>query len=383
MKKIICACVTLIALISFSTIGQQAPLNTSETGTIENSESKANGGCGLFIEEVHVFGGGHINFMYPHFQNITGNSLTNYADYTSTCIPNCNQPALSINLSLANYYLAIYLDNDNNGTFETLAFSEFVSTHIKTIPQLSVAVNQSAGLRIIVSDQVISNSTAIPSCGEMEDYVFCESCLPPQNTNCLPHNKFDYQTLSWDPIQNATSYEITLAYNDPLCCSQAQQGIYISTLTSLGTHINVSTNSGCFSWSVVAIFANGDESPSSSFECSCEILSPAGDPVPTPTGGSNSRQSLNGELNNGQLRLSILPNPANNYVQITLSSNFEVSLNGAEVIIHTTSGKIIYRSTISLDEEKTVDLSSFTPGIYIINIVDENTILSSEKLIIQ
>ncbi|MFK7786212.1 MAG: T9SS type A sorting domain-containing protein [Crocinitomicaceae bacterium] len=372
MKKIISAVFTILIFSGVNIHAKQE----------DNRAETESGGCGLFIEEIHVFPGGHVNYMYPHFKNVSADSPSNYADYTLDCILNCTQPAIAIHASESNYFLSIYLDNDGNGSFETLAHSQFSTTSVQVIFQLSAFVNQSAGMRIIISDQAITNANSVPNCGEMEDYVFCESCLPPQNTQCTPHNKFDYQTLSWQALQNAVAYEVTLAYNDPQCCSGPQQAIQITTTTTASTQIQIPFGN-CFSWSVEAIFANGTTSPSSPFECSCEILSPAQDPVPTPTDGTSSRQlDGNQEVVNEGFKMDITPNPASEIVQITVFGQTDLS-ERSKLVIYDISGKEVYQSSISFNEMNTVDVSAFTSGAYIVKIIDQSTVRSTQKMIIQ
>jgi hypothetical protein len=80
----------------------------------------------------------------------------------------------------------------------------------------------------------------------------------------------------------------------------------------------------------------------------------------------------------------MVPNPATNHVDITLS-NYSVASNSAqaELVIYDMSGKVMLSSGLTVDETKRVDLNGFSAGVYIIKVMDNGMLISTEKLIVQ
>ncbi|MFK7786211.1 MAG: T9SS type A sorting domain-containing protein [Crocinitomicaceae bacterium] len=450
--------------------------------------------CGTFISEVHVYES--LQSTSFHYSNISGQDPSSPADYTANCIPHADQAQLFIQMSHADVYLAIYLDNNGDGIHETEYLNTYYSSASAIPSLLQPFISSGAGMRIIVSDQPITNSTGIPACGEVEDYVFCDACScdpsnvdigpitisqtnpndcnlhfiqvgaptgctavpgseiynfrfirsdglvlqpenginvpfpavsysfpytgdfvvqvtytftddmgcthtvgpeyqtysytgcdcsilpPPLNTHCVYTPGKNFQQLNWNPVQNAVSYEVEMIYNDPSCCSQSNGNV--STIIKTTDKLYLRRHKyHCFKWRVRAVCANGSKSDWSDYKCSCGVIDPNDGSGPIGTGGSKSTQTNSEAISSEELTVTTVPNPANDYVHISMSSSSEISLNEAEVIMHDLSGKVVYQSEISLDETKMVDVSSFTPGVYIIKVVNHDTVLSSEKLIVQ
>lgn len=147
-----------------------ADLNTDFVAT----SGKVCGDCPLFIENVRVFPS--TQSTVATFVNPSENSISNYEDFTSNCIPFNPQPLMFVNGSQDNFYLAIYIDNDANPDFETLAFSTLVTTGGITWTPTPVMISNGSTIRIIMSDHPITGPDNIPACGEVEDYQLCEDC---------------------------------------------------------------------------------------------------------------------------------------------------------------------------------------------------------------
>ena len=91
--------------------------------------------------------------------------------------------------------------------------------------------------------------------------------------------------------------------------------------------------------------------------------------------------SLNEEV---LARVHCYPNPTTNHVDLAIFSvSAFITLDQPEVFIFDLAGKVIFSSQLNVDEAKRVDLSDFEPGTYIIKAVDGDTILSTEKLVVQ
>lgn len=208
----------------------------------------------------------------------------------------------------------------------------------------------------------------------------CALIAPPANASCaLIQGKFsDYQSFSWDPIPNAVSYEIEIGMNDPDCCAGVLGMWRRIEISTTATSINRPADGTCFSFRVRAVCPNGTKSPWSSKVCSCGPIGMGGPgPQLSDTQNFNRKES-------GQFQLVSVPNPATNHVDITLSS-WLIDMNTSEtkMVIYDMSGKVVYTSEIALEETKRVDLSSFDAGVYIINVVDNGLLLSTERLIVE
>lgn len=210
------------------------------------------------------------------------------------------------------------------------------------------------------------------------NWIGCDACLllgPPAFLNC--QSGTNYQTLSWSPVAGASSYEVEMIFNDPACCSGPSGASTPWIFRPKGTTMNFS-NQYCFSWRVRSVCDDGSKSAWSSSQCSC------GTSVGTSIGSKKSMGQFDDEFEAGQLQLTAVPNPATNHVNITFSGLLvDMTFNQPEVIIYDMAGKVVYQSEITLDEAKRVDLNSFNSGIYIIKVMDADTLLSTEKLIVQ
>ncbi|MBI3134027.1 MAG: T9SS type A sorting domain-containing protein [Bacteroidetes bacterium] len=79
--------------------------------------------------------------------------------------------------------------------------------------------------------------------------------------------------------------------------------------------------------------------------------------------------------------VSVYPNPASNYVNLQLNG-----LNGADVVIRITDvqGKVVYTKTLNtvngLYTEK-IDVSAFMQGVYVVDILSNETVLMSNRIV--
>lgn len=73
---------------------------------------------------------------------------------------------------------------------------------------------------------------------------------------------------------------------------------------------------------------------------------------------------------------SLYPNPANDLLSVTNPVDFDgvlkiISLNGRE----------LYQGTIDGSEQKTIDVSTFNEGMYLVQIVADQNIMNAKLLI--
>lgn len=84
-------------------------------------------------------------------------------------------------------------------------------------------------------------------------------------------------------------------------------------------------------------------------------------------------------VNSSNVEFTAYPNPAHNVVNITwgTTSNEQVSVSISDI-----TGKVLYNTNTTLENNMTIDVSSFAKGIYILNIETENN-SQTQKLSIQ
>ncbi|MCJ8292651.1 MAG: T9SS type A sorting domain-containing protein [Crocinitomicaceae bacterium] len=268
------------------------------------------------------------------------------------------------------YSIAIY--DDNGG----LLYSENGNGMSYPFPYVGV-------FTIVATYIIVDDSGCEQTVQHTEDFNYtgcdCELFESPTNTGCrMESGKFAEQVLSWDPVPDAVSYEVEFTSDDPNgCCSNVGGVAFTSIVSTTATSITKSANGACFSWRVRAVCANGTTSPWSIKNCSCG-------PIKQDDGPQKSLIQFDQQFEAGQLHLVTVPNPATNHVDITLSGlSIDITLIQPEMIIYDMTGKVVYKSEITLDETKRVDVSSFQSGVYIVKIIDNDSLLSTEKLIIE
>lgn len=132
-----------------------------------------------------------------------------------------------------------------------------LNTILVTVYNIPATVGTPAtatGLKLCGNVQLTSNITSVP-------------------TNLSCHSETAGQVLSWSPYSGATSYEVKVIYNDPLCCEN--QNLPPTLETSMITTNNslvIPSQTDCYSWSVQAIFSNGCRSVASEKICSCPSI---------------------------------------------------------------------------------------------------------------
>lgn len=108
------------------------------------------------------------------------------------------------------------------------------------------------------------------------DDICADMCLQtsaPTNLDCKPafNGTHHGSQIQWDPVPGAVSYIVTIHPDDPLCCTPDPLSpiglIYSMSVT--GTSLFVAN---CFSWSVVAVMADGSLSARSETRCSCAAV---------------------------------------------------------------------------------------------------------------
>lgn len=91
-----------------------------------------------------------------------------------------------------------------------------------------------------------------------------------------------------------------------------------------------------------------------------------------------TNDTCNGTLKNievSKTNIKIYPNPASQ--KINLNSNSRIK----SIQIYSVTGQLVYEK-LSLNSEEVIDITNIKAGVYFINVIDENDILVSNKLLI-
>ena len=175
----------------------------------------------------------------------------------------------------ANYELTLNFNDPTCcsviGPLMTLTISTATTSHV--VPGTTTCFSWS--LRTVCENGKKSDHTA--------KRCFCGNNPPcslpvPSNLNC--NLSAEGQTLTWDPIPGAASYDIMISYNDPLCCDNNELP-YSTLLTSATNSIVIPSVVECFSWSVRTRCADNSITEFSAPVCACGDEDACNLPAPT------------------------------------------------------------------------------------------------------
>lgn len=167
------------------------------------------------------------------------------------------------------------------------------------------------------------------------------TCNPPTGLSSTPKQGGRAAQLSWNSVNNATSYDWTIT---------GSNGSASGNTTGTSVTISGLSKNSSYTWTVSTNCGS-----SSSTAVSATFIA-----------GQSAR--IDGE--DGVINL--YPNPANNLLNIDLVSFVEEQ---AEVVLMDLSGRVVVRKTIKIMEGANsfeLDLSDYTNGVYVLSITSEN-----------
>lgn len=246
------------------------------------------------------------------------------------------------------------------------------------------------GMSYVVTDNIFMVPTTYSDCfswkvravypdGSRTDYseVMCDCdyddpanpCETPINLGC--EHIDNHRLLSWDPVAGALGgYIVEITYNDPMCpgCTGSTSIVTVNTTDNWLEVIDVST---CFSWKVRSVCNTASLSDWSETICAC------------PYSAMSPQGNLHGNHDIKDLELLVVPNPADEFVSITLKSTEAEFTSSSKFIVFDAAGAQVLESEIMLNTEKRLNVSSLSSGVYIYNVFHDEALMASGKLIIE
>jgi hypothetical protein len=207
------------------------------------------------------------------------------------------------------------------------------------------------------------------------------SCTPttgrPTDLDC--DSIFGASRLTWGSVPGAVSYKVTINQYDPLCCGippipNPISAIWTVTATTVDVPHIFAT---CFSWSVIAVLANGKETERSITMCSCSDTGTVIiDPEPRSLVPGTNRKVISTNLH-----VSAVPNPASDYVDfIVHNKDNQKEIVAMTLYLYDLNGKEVIKKKINNNRLR-IDVQSYTDGMYIYVIRNnKNEVLFKDKV---
>lgn len=220
--------------------------------------------------------------------------------------------------------------------------------------------------------------TALQLCGNIQ--VFGQTLYPPKNASCCNSKAGD--VLSWSPVPGATSYEVSIIYNDPACCRSSDLGY--ATIAVVTDNVFIFNPATCYSWSVRAV--NGPcISKWSEKLCGCFTGK-------IDDGTSTDNSSLKSMVKSNpiekqyvdEVMTKVDPNPASNVITVLITNPTEtLKASTFELAMVNLSGEQMLRESIQLNVSKQVKVDHLKSGMYICKILADGRVVSAEKVMIK
>lgn len=301
--------------------------------------------------------------------------------YRSEFISFTTPPAASLlyHFPFNNSYSSV---TSNPGTFTSTQVAPFVP-------------NQSASasaMRVVVGDNDTSRSTNAPSAslpllpvggasrsivyrvrfvtlGPSSNFVFSYGTASSNqafgvNNTALTSTFYAWSNdISYNPSFNTSNwYTIAVVYNGANI-KHYVNGVFVqrnflsnSTLNTIGTIFNIGKSPS-------ANFGYGN------FDID-DLRIYSGVLTPTEISSLHNNLLSSTDFNNGNLKLKLYPNPANNIVNIAIESELKI------VEIYTLQGQKVMSTN-----QKEINFSQLNTGIYLVKVEDENGAIATQKII--
>lgn len=208
----------------------------------------------------------------------------------------------------------------------------------------------------------------------------CYCCPTPENLECETDPFTNEKTVSWDPVIGAIGYELSITYNDPECCTTTDSVVTEVVSTTETYRANISPNA-CYSWKVRTICSIEPLTYSDWSETLCSDLCEFAVRRTSVEGDESleNSTSISPEIN-----VNVVPNPASNYTTITTSYIEDgETYDNLSLVITDMQGRIVLQEVIQMNDSKRIDLNNFNSAMYIYKILNGDTVLKSDKIVIE
>lgn len=231
-------------------------------------------------------------------------------------------------------------------------------------------------VRSIMTDETTSEWSE-RMCDCLEDTLL--PCVPPINLDCNVTSS-GARTISWDPVPGALGYEVCKVFNDPTCCPTGPDPIETVVVSTTNTFLTESNTNLCYTWKVRTICTDDPTfSEWSEIKCSEDCT------FPTAKSSANRSKLIDGyPLSSASLEITIVPNPADEFVTISLQGSADEEITRNTILsITSAEGTEVYRGRISINSSKQIKINNLSPGLYLCTILNGDVVLSSDRLIIK
>ncbi len=214
----------------------------------------------------------------------------------------------------------------------------------------------------------------------------CELCGPIDcslvDGLCLvPEGEYLYCTgfpstgvvFHWNPVQNATQYQVEINLNDPSCCSSGLQNTLIYNTNAPFLYLFGGIANSCFSWRIGAL-CNGEGEPIwTEYHCFGGCAAPS-DKFGSPATGL-ARPAAGGSIIS--VAPQVYPNPANDEINIVLPVDAKAGL----IKVIDQQGKVVFEQR-NPEQHLKIDSSKFISGMYAIQVIYPDGSQSVEQIVI-
>lgn len=206
-------------------------------------------------------------------------------------------------------------------------------------------------------------------------------CVTPINLDCEIETSAGTRTISWDPVVGALGYSVSITYNDPACCPTGVDPVSTTEVSTTSTFLSGISPNECFSWKVRTICTDAPTySEWSESKCSSDCYFPV-----AKASSSGRVEVVDGDdVKSSLLEMTLVPNPANEFVTITVYDDGDAATYENTVLsITDISGTEVYRDDMTINTPKGVELKNLKPGLYLCKVINGDHVLSSSKLVIK
>lgn len=197
---------------------------------------------------------------------------------------------------------------------------------------------------------------------------------PPYDLRCDPDGPGS--KLSWGPVPGAVYYKVILTAYDPACCAPnpLHPHAYVSEWHVTGTTVTVpSSFADCFSWKVVGVMPDSLLTVVSEVKCSCGV---------SISFMEEDHSGNSGTMNQSNMLVTAVPNPASEYVKFTVSNKQE-RIENLTLHLFDLSGRELLSKPLDQNGKVQIDVRPYLMGVYVYEIRSKEKTVYKDKILIE